>query len=218
MRKYEAILFDLDGTLLDTLEDLKDSVNFVMRRYRFPEHSLEEIRFAVGNGIRKLMERTVPEGTKAELVDAAFVDFKIHYKANCKNKTRPYAGMRELLEKLKKDGYKLAVISNKNHEAVQEIIPYYFGDVFDLAVGAMENMEKKPAPASTQYVLHSLSVTKEKALYIGDSQVDVETAKNADVKGVFVTWGFRSTEDLKAAGATEFVDSPAQLYQYITEE
>lgn len=215
MKKYEAVLFDLDGTLLDTLEDLRDAVNYVMRQYRFPEHSMEEIRRAVGNGIRKLMERSVPEGTKADILEAAFLDFKGYYKANCKNKTKPYAGMSELVEKLKEDGYKLAVVSNKNDEAVKEIIPYYFGELFDISVGAKEGMEKKPAPETTFYVLEQLGVAKEKALYIGDSQVDVKTAENAGMEGIFVTWGFRDREELEEAGAQEFADTAAQLFEMI---
>ncbi len=215
MKKYEAVIFDLDGTLLDTLEDLKDSVNYVMRQYRFPEHTLEDIRKAVGNGIRKLIERSVPEGTKPDILDAAFADFKVHYKANCKNKTKPYAGIGEVLEKLKKEDYKLAVVSNKNHEAVQEIIPYYFGELFDIAVGAMEGMEKKPSPDTTRFALKQLGVSEERALYIGDSQVDVATAKNAKLDGIFVTWGFRSKDELVEAGAYEFADNAIELYNMI---
>lgn len=217
MKKYEAVVFDLDGTLLDTLEDLRDSVNFVMRKYGFPEHTLEEIRQAVGNGIKKLMERSVPEGTAEDVLEAAFADFKVHYAGNCKHKTKPYEGMAELLEKLKKDGYKLAVVSNKNHEAVREIIPYYFGDVFDTAVGAMEGMEKKPAPDTAFYALKQIGVPADKALYIGDSQVDVATAKNTGLAGIFVTWGFRSREVLVEAGAEEFADSAEELYERIRE-
>lgn len=215
MKKYEAVIFDLDGTLLDTLEDLRDSVNFVMRKYSFPEHTLEETRQAVGNGIKKLMERSVPEGTEEKVLEAAFADFKAHYEENCKQKTKPYAGIAELLEKLKKDGYKLAVVSNKNHEAVQEMIPYYFGSVFDAAVGAVEGMEKKPAPDTAFYALKQIGIPAEKALYIGDSQVDVATAKNAGLAGIFVTWGFRSKDVLIKAGAEEFADSAEELYERI---
>lgn len=215
MRKYEAVLFDLDGTLLDTLEDLRDAVNYVMRQYHFPEHSLEEIRKAVGNGIRKLIERCVPEGTPTDTLDAVFADFKVYYEANCKNKTKPYDGMKELIEKLKEDGYKLAVVSNKNHEAVQKIIPYYFGNLFDISVGAMDTMPKKPAPDTTFYALEQVGVAKEKTIYIGDSQVDVETAKNAGLDGIFVTWGFRSREELAKAGAQNFADTTEQLYEII---
>ncbi len=215
MRKYEAVIFDLDGTLLDTLEDLKDAVNYVLRQYHFPERSLEEIRKAVGNGIRKLMERSVPEGTKPEILDAAFSDFRTYYKANCKNKTKPYAGMNELVEKLREEGYKLAVVSNKNDEAVKEIIPYYFGELFEIAVGATEGMAKKPAPDTTFLALEQMKIAKEKAVYIGDSQVDVETAKNAGLDGIFVTWGFRGKEELAEAGAQAFADSVTQLHEMI---
>lgn len=215
MRKYEAVIFDLDGTLLDTLEDLRDAVNYAMRKNQFQEHSLEEIRKAVGNGIRKLIERCVPEGTKSEVVEAVFADFRVYYKENCKNKTKPYDGMKELVKKLKEEDYKLAVVSNKNHEAVQEIIPYYFGDLFDISVGAMEEMKKKPAPDTTFLALEKLGVANGKAIYVGDSQVDVETAKNSGLEGIFVTWGFRSREELAEAGAQEFADTVNQLYEKI---
>lgn len=218
MRKYEAVIFDLDGTLLDTLEDLRDAVNYVMRQYRFRERSTEEIRKAVGNGIRKLMERSVPEGTKTEILEAAFSDFKIYYKANCKNKTKPYAGMNELVEKLKGEGYKLAVVSNKNDEAVREIIPYYFGEVFDVAVGAKEEMAKKPAPDTTLFALEQMGISRERAIYVGDSQVDVKTAGNVGMDGIFVTWGFRSKEELIEAGAQEFADNVTGLHEIIQEK
>lgn len=218
MKKYEAVIFDLDGTLLDTLDDLKDAVNYVMRKHHFPEHSLENIRKAVGNGIRKLMERSVPEGTKEDVLEAAFLDFRVYYKANCKNKTKPYDGMIELVEKLRAEGYKLAVVSNKNDEAVREIIPYYFGELFDISVGAKEGVAKKPAPDTVLYTLGNLGVKREKTIYVGDSQVDVETAKNAGLEGIFVTWGFRSKEELAKAGALEFAGDVAQLYEKIQEK
>lgn len=216
MKKYDAVIFDLDGTLLDTLEDLKDSVNYVMRKYGFPEHTLEAIRKAVGNGIRNLMERSVPEGTKAEIFEAAFADFKVYYKENCKNKTKPYDGILPLVEKLGEEGYKLAVVSNKNHEAVKELMPFYFGNVFDVVVGAREDMKKKPAPDTTFYALEQLGVKAAQAIYVGDSQVDVETAKNAGLEGIFVTWGFRSREELEHAGAREFANDTEELYAKIT--
>ncbi len=215
MRKYEAVLFDLDGTLLDTLEDLRDAVNHIMKKYDFPEHSLEEIRKAVGDGIRKLIERCVPAGTDTETIDAAFADFKVYYGANCQNKTKPYDGITALAKRLKEDGYKLAVVSNKNHEAVQKLIPFYFGDLFEISVGAMEDKRKKPAPDTSFYALEKLGVSKEQALFVGDSQVDVETAKNAEIPGILVTWGFRSREELMQAGATVFADDTTQLYETI---
>ncbi|MBQ6888376.1 MAG: HAD-IIIA family hydrolase [Lachnospiraceae bacterium] len=218
MRKYEAVIFDLDGTLLDTLEDLKDAVNYVMRKHDFPEHSLESIRKAVGNGIRKLMERSVPKETTKEKFEVVFSDFCIYYKDNCKKKTKPYEGVAALVKKLREEGYKLAVVSNKNDEAVKEIIPYYFGEMFDVTVGAKEEIAKKPAPDMTLYALEQLGVAKENAVYIGDSQVDVKTAENVGMEGIFVTWGFRDREELKEAGAKEFADDAIQLYDKIRKE
>jgi len=217
MKKYEAVLFDLDGTLLDTLEDLKDSVNYIMEKYGFPVRTLEEVRKAVGNGIRKLVERSVPQGTKEETIEAAFGDFLVYYKENCTVKTKPYPGIGEVLHKLRADGCKLAVVTNKGNEAVQKMIPYYFEELFEISVGATKEMPKKPAPAQVYYALEKVRVERERALFVGDSQVDVETAKNAGLDSILVTWGFRSKEELKKAGALHLADSAEELYKKMKE-
>lgn len=217
MKRYEAVLFDLDGTLLDTLEDLKDSVNYVMVRYGFPERTLDEVRKAVGNGIRKLIERSVPQGTAEETIESAYDDFMVYYKKNCMVKTKPYPGIEEVLRKLKAEGCKLAVVTNKGNEAVQEMIPYYFEGLFEIAVGATKEMPKKPAPDTVYYALEKVKVEKEKALFVGDSQVDVETAKNAGMDSILVTWGFRSREVLEEAGAPKLADSAGELYEKMQE-
>jgi len=217
MKKYEAVLFDLDGTLLDTLEDLKDSVNEIMEKYHFPKRTLDEVRKAVGNGIHKLIERSVPEGTDEETIESAFCDFWGYYQKNCMIKTKPYPGMEELLTKLKADGCKLAVVTNKGNEAVQEMIPYYFEGLFEIAVGATKEMPKKPAPDMVYYVLEDMQVEKENALFIGDSQVDIETAGNAGMDSILVTWGFRDRETLIKAGAVNLADDTKELYAKIQE-
>ncbi len=217
MKTYKAIIFDLDGTLLDTLEDLKDSVNFALLKHKFPARSLDEVRNMVGNGMQTLIERSVPVGTSSDVAEDVLADFVAHYEIHCKDKTGPYEGVCELLEKLKADGYKLAVVSNKNHDAVRELIPYYFGDVFDVTVGAMKHMEKKPAPETTIYAMEQLQVQREEVIYVGDSQVDVQTARNAKVDGIFVTWGFRSREQLALEGAELFADDTVQLYNALCE-
>ena len=154
----------------------------------------------------------MPEDIQQEEFETAFDDFRTYYKEHCKDKTKPYAGIEALMQKLQAEGYKLAVVSNKNDEAVKEIIPYYFGEIFDIAVGAKENIAKKPAPDSTFFVLEQLGVAKENAIFIGDSQVDVKTAENAGIEGIFVTWGFRTKEELEEAGAKEFAVDTVQLY------
>lgn len=217
MKKYEAVLFDLDGTLLDTLEDLKDSVNYIMEKYHFPKRTLDEVRNAVGNGIHKLIERSVPKETDAETIESAFCDFMTYYQKNCMVKTKPYPGMEELLDRLKTDGCKLAVVTNKGNEAVQEMIPHYFGGIFEIAIGTTKEMPKKPAPDTAYFVLEKMHTEKEKALFIGDSQVDVETAKNAGIDSILVTWGFRDRETLIKAGAVNLAGDTKELYHKIQE-
>ena len=217
MKKYEAVLFDLDGTLLDTLEDLKDSVNYIMKKYHFPERTLDEVRNAVGNGIHKLIERSVPKETDAETIESAYADFLSYYQKNCMVKTKPYPGMEELLGRLKADGCKLAVVTNKGNEAVQKMIPYYFKGLFETAIGTTNEMPKKPAPDTAYYVLKKMQTEKEKALFIGDSQVDVETAKNAGLDSILVTWGFRDRETLVKAGAVNLAEDTEALYAKIQE-
>ncbi len=212
MKKYEAVLFDLDGTLLDTLEDLKDSVNFIMEKYQFPAHTLDEVKKAIGNGIHKLIERTVPEGTDRKTIESAFCDFMAYYQENCMEKTKPYPGMEELLLQLKADGCKLAVVTNKGNAAVQKMIPHYFPGLFETAVGATNEQPKKPAPDMVYDALKRIRVKKENALFIGDSQVDVETAKNAGMDSILVTWGFRDRETLIKAGAVNLADNTKELY------
>lgn len=217
MGNYELILFDLDGTLLDTLEDLADSVNYVMKKYGYEKHTLEEVRSFVGDGIKKLLERSLPDGVQETILENAFLDFMSYYKENCKKKTKPYDGICELIKNLKKEGWKLAVVSNKNYAAVNELVPFYFPDLFDIAVGEREGINKKPAPDTVFYALDKLGVKAENAVYIGDSDVDVKTAENAGTEGIFVTWGFRTREELKAAGRKDMriADTAEELYEEI---
>lgn len=217
MIKYEAVLFDLDGTLLDTLEDLKDSVNYIMEKYGFPVRTLEEVRNAVGNGIRKLIQRSVPDGIREQTIEEMFSDFMVYYKKNCMVKTEPYEGIEELLKKLVSEGRKLAVVTNKGNEAVQKMIPYYFEGLFEIAVGAVETVPKKPATDEVDLALSAIGAGRDRALFIGDSQVDVETAANAGMDSILVTWGFRSAEALREAGAVNLADSAGELYQKICE-
>lgn len=213
--KYQLAIFDLDGTLLDTLDDLADSVNYVMDRFGYPGRNLTEIRSFVGNGIRKLIERSAPKGTSSEELDRVFEQFKEYYGVHCADKTKPYDGIMELLYKLKELDVKLAVVSNKGDYAVQILCEQYFPGVFDVAVGAREGIAKKPAPDTVNEVLKNLQIDKSRAVYIGDSEVDVQTAKNAELDCIAVDWGFRDKEVLIKAGAETIVSTPAELFEHM---
>ncbi len=213
--KYQLAIFDLDGTLLNTLEDLADSANYVMKAFGYPERTVEEIRNFVGNGIRKLLERSAPEGTPAEEIDRMFETFITYYKEHCADKTKPYDGIMELLEKLQRQGLKLAVVSNKADYAVKALCEQYFPSCFNEAVGERAGIARKPAPDTVNEVLKNLQIDKSQAVYIGDSEVDVKTAQNAEMDCIAVDWGFRDTEVLKMAGAETIVSTPEELLRYL---
>lgn len=213
--KYQLAIFDLDGTLLDTLEDLADSTNYIMRSFGYPERTLKEVRSFVGNGIRKLLERSAPNGTSAEEIDRMFEQFKEYYGAHCADKTKPYDGVMELLDELRKQGVKLAVVSNKADYAVKALCDQYFPGCFDVAVGERVGIARKPAPDTVHEVLKNLQMEKSQAVYIGDSEVDVQTAKNAELNCIAVDWGFRDKEVLKEAGAETIVSTPEILFNYL---
>ena len=213
--KYQLAIFDLDGTLLDTLEDLTDSTNYIMRQFGYPERTLAEVRSFVGNGIRKLLERRAPNGTSAEEIDRMFEQFKEYYGAHCADKTKPYDGVMELLDELRKQGVKLAVVSNKADYAVKALCNQYFPGCFDEAVGERVGIARKPAPDTVNEVLKNLQIDKAQAVYIGDSEVDVQTAKNAELDCLAVDWGFRDTEVLEEAGAELIVSNPKDLIKYL---
>jgi len=212
--KYQLAIFDLDGTLLDTLEDLADSTNYVMHSFGYPERTLAEVRSFVGNGIRKLLERSAPNGTSPEEIDRMFAQFKEHYGAHCADKTKPYDGIMDLLHKLQEQGIKLAVVSNKADYAVKALCEQYFPGVFDEAVGERVGIARKPAPDTVNEVLKNLQIDKSQAVYIGDSEVDVQTARNAEMDCIAVDWGFREASVLKEAGAEIIVSTPEVIAEY----
>ncbi|MBO5896530.1 MAG: HAD-IA family hydrolase [Clostridia bacterium] len=209
--KADTIIFDLDGTILDTLEDLKNSVNHALSSNNLPERSLAEVRSFVGNGIRLLMELSVPVDTDSALLDKCFDSFRVHYKENSANNTKPYEGVVELLNQLKSKGYKLAVVSNKADFAVQTLVADYFDGIFDYAVGEREGIRRKPCPDSVNDALLHLASDKNSAVYVGDSEVDVETARNAAIPCVAVTWGFRDKSVLEGLSPEYIIDKPSQL-------
>lgn len=212
---YKLAVFDMDGTILDTLEDLKDSTNFALEKCGYPMRSYDEVRRFVGNGIRKLIERAVPEGLTTEQIDRVHEVFTEHYKVHCADKTKAYDGIKPLLEKLRASGVKTAVVSNKADYGVQELCKEYFDGLFDYAVGEREGIRRKPAPDAVNEALRVLGIDKSEAVYIGDSDVDFETAKNAELPCISVLWGFRDEEFLREKGATLFVRDPAEIYDII---
>lgn len=215
---YNTVIFDLDGTLLNTIEDLCNSVNYALQVNNLPKRSLEEVRRFVGNGIRKLIERAVPAGSKDAVIDSVYEDFKKHYAAHCNDLTAPYPGIMELLYELKKRGIKMGITSNKAHFAVAELNEVCFAGLIDEARGVKEGEPTKPDSFIIKEVLKALGADREHTLYVGDSQVDVATAANAELDMVTVLWGFRDYEELCEAGATKFIKEPSELLKYLCED
>lgn len=211
MKNYDTVIFDLDGTLLNTLEDLADAVNFVMRANQYPERTVEEVRCFVGNGIRRLMEQAVPEHVIGEEFERVFEEFKKYYTEHCQIKTCAYEGIMSLLSCLYEKRYAMAIVSNKNHAAVCELNDIYFKEYINVAIGQKDGIRKKPAPDTVIQALKELGKDKEKAIYVGDSEVDFATAKNSGMDCALVTWGFRTVEELAEFSPTAFIDKPEEL-------
>ncbi len=213
--KYSAIIFDLDGTLTDTLEDLKNSVNYVMKEFGFPERTFDEVRSFVGNGVKRLIYLSVPDNIPEKTADECLAVFKEHYKNNSLIKTKPYDGIIPMLEELKSRGIKTAVVTNKMNEAALDIVRIFFGGLIDITVGQKDGVAQKPQPDGIYYVLENLGISKDKAVYVGDSEVDCITAKNAKIPCIGVSWGFRDEAVLKENGADFIIDAPQQIFNII---
>lgn len=211
MKTYDTVIFDLDGTLLDTLEDLMLSVNHALSGFTPVRRSLEEVRGFVGNGVRNLMRRSLPGGEDNPDFEQAFAAFREHYAAHCRDHTGPYPGIMDMLRTLEARGLRMAIVSNKGDREVKEMNDVFFGGLFTAAIGERPGVRRKPAPDSLLEIMREFGAAPERTLYVGDSEVDVLTAANAGVDCLSVTWGFRSRERLLEAGATRFIDSPAQL-------
>ena len=213
MNSFSTYIFDLDGTLLDTIGDLAASVNYALRTHGMPEHSLDDVRRFVGNGVRKLMERAVPNGADNPLFDETFATFRQYYMAHSLDTTRPYEGIPETLAALKARGCHLAVVSNKMMAATQELCHHFFPDTIEVAIGEDEaaGIRRKPAPDTVFAALKALGVGKEDAAYVGDSDVDILTACNAGIPCISVLWGFRDRDFLISHGAQTFITHPAEL-------
>ncbi len=207
----KAVIWDLDGTLLDTLGDLTASTNAALAQNGMPARTMDEVRSFVGNGIRKLMERAVPGGAENPAFEQALSDFTRHYGAHSRDTTKPYDGIVEALDALAAAGVRHAIVSNKIDFAVKQLSRAYFGERMCAAVGDDPSRARKPAPDSVLAAMAELGVTAQEAVYVGDSDVDVITARNAGIPCVAVTWGFRDEACLRAAGATHIAHTPAQL-------
>ncbi len=211
MHKYKTYIFDLDGTLLSTLADLAASTNYALRTHHMPERSIDEVRRFVGNGVKKLMERAIPDGLNNPLFEETFDTFRQHYMQHNLDTTQPYPGIMQLLEQLKAEGKNIAVVSNKFYAATRELCRHFFGDLVPVAIGEREDIRKKPAPDTVIEALRELGVDKEGAVYIGDSDVDIMTAKNSGMPCVSVLWGFRDKEFLLEHGATTLISQPEDM-------
>ena len=208
--KYRTILLDMDGTVLNTLPDLCDSVNYSLAQFGYPPITLDETRRYVGNASRRLIEQAAP-GADSDMVDKILDFYKPWYAAHCCVKTRPYEGIPELLHRLKAAGYRLAIVSNKPDESVKELAGLFFPGLLEAAVGESAGVRRKPWPDTVEAALKFMGETKENAVYVGDSEVDILTAKNAGIPCISVSWGFRSRESLVAAGAVCLADSAEEL-------
>ena len=215
MKSVKYIIFDMDGTLLDSLTDLQNSLNYCFSKVGFPMRSFQEVRSFVGNGIKKLIERAVPQGTSDEKIDEVFKMFKEHYMVHCADFTAPYDGVMEMLSALKKAGYQMAIVSNKADDAVKVLNEQFFGNYIDVAVGEMSGKKKKPAPDLVWFAMEQLGATKENTVYVGDSEVDYETAVNSGLKCISVLWGFRDRDFLQEHGADCFALEPMDVFKLL---
>ena len=210
---YSTYIFDLDGTLLDTLTDLAASCNYALRTHGMPEHSIDDVRRFVGNGVRKLMERAIPDGEANPDFEATFATFREYYMHHSLDTTKPYPGIMDTLVELKARGCRLAVVSNKMMAATVELCKHFFPDTIEVAIGEneAEGIKKKPAPDTVLAALKQLGVSGEDAVYVGDSDVDLATARNSGLPCISVLWGFRDRDFLLDHGATTFITSSKEL-------
>ena len=209
--KYKAVIFDLDGTLLDTLDDLADGVNYALEFYSLPKRTTDEIRSFVGNGVANLISRSVPDGCDEETVNKVLKTFKPYYAAHSRCKTKPYDGILKVLDTLNEKGIKTAIVSNKFDAAVKELNSFYFGERIKTALGETPDIKRKPAPDMVFAALDELGVLACESVYIGDSEGDITVSDAAGLDCICATWGFRSREVLEKSGGTAFADTPAEL-------
>lgn len=214
--KNSLIIFDLDGTLLYTLDDLKNSVNYALNKNKMPERTIDEVKSFIGNGVRILMRRSAPQGTNDEMQEQLLSDFRTHYLAHINDFTRPYDGVTDMIKAANEAGYITTVVSNKLDPAVKMLCKKFFQDTLDDAVGAPPD-HKKPDPRSVIDCLTKFDVMKERAIYVGDTEVDIETAHNAGIACVGVSWGFRGKDFLLKANCDYVIDKPDELLAVVAD-
>ena len=211
-------IFDMDGTLLNTIEDLTDSVNYILDMYNMPQRTVEEVMHFVGSGSGKLIERAIEGGRENKLFDRILEDYEKYYCDHCNIKTGPYKHIPELLKELKARGYKLAIVSNKPMDAVKELAEKYFNEYVDTAIGVTKDLKRKPAPDECLEAMRELGVQKEECIYVGDSEIDHMTAQNTGLPCISCLWGFRTKEELLKAGAgsNTFVQDPLEILDILS--
>ena len=212
---YKLAIFDLDGTLLDTLGDLASAVNFALRKFSFPERTVDEVRSFIGNGVVKLMERSTPDGIDGDTQQRCLDTFRKYYLQHMSDTTAPYANVTALLSDLRKKGVKIAVVSNKLHPAVEDLCESYFPGLIDKAVGVSVEEERKPSPINVIKTMELYEADADNCIYIGDSEVDVQTAHNAGIKCIGITWGFRDKDCLEANGCDFIADTADEVKDLI---
>ncbi len=211
----DTVIFDLDGTLLNTLDDLADSVNYALSSLGYPVRTVDEVRMMVGNSVVYLIEKALPYGTAEAERDRCIAVFEEHYKANMRNKTAPYSGVMQMLSDVKSLGYKVAVVSNKPDVFTKELVKELFGEYISLAIGRSDDLPRKPAPDMVLHAIKLLGSDADTTVYVGDSEVDVITSKNAGLPCVGCLWGFRDEEILRREGAEYLISSPSKLVETI---
>lgn len=218
MKKFDTVIFDMDGTLLNTIGDIADSVNYILKKYGYPLRTYEEIRSFTGNGSEKLMELSLPQGCNNPNFEKYLEEYKKYYLEHNNLKTSPYDGIMDLLRELSERNYKLAIVSNKNDDNIKSLNKMYFSEYIKTATGESKDIKRKPAPHMVYKAINELSADIENAVYIGDSEVDIYTAKNANMHCVSVCWGFRDKEYLKEQGAEYLIDEPCELLEFLGEQ
>lgn len=204
-------IFDMDGTILNTIDDIAGAINYVLDMHGYPRHTVDEVKSFVGNGLKRALELSLPDGVAGDVLNQLFTELVAYYNEHSNIMTRPYEGIVEVIHKLREQGKIVAVVSNKRVEAVRDLCDIYFAGCFDMALGDQDGIARKPAPDMTNMVIEHYGILKDKCVYIGDSDVDLMTARNTEIDCIAVTWGFRTREFLVEHGAEIIIDSPWEL-------